>query len=263
MEIAVVVGGLIVAVVAWANISARRVMNDRLFALAKTLGGHLTSGNSVAGTYRHIQIDYRFVTRGSGSNTEQWTEVRAQLPDAYPLAIHIRRQAWLDRGRIERGQVVDVELSDAAFDARFLVEAAPAAVIAKLLDSQARQFLMRQNEVTLETEDSGGKCLVLSVRGWVEAPPAAEHLVEELTRIVRRVREAFEAANTGTVEVTGSPFREMPVFREDPHAADRQRAEVLRLERKRASRFAHERMTAFIFLAVVAFIVVLTIAAAH
>jgi hypothetical protein len=261
MEIAFVVGGLVVVVVAWANISARRVMNDRLFALAKTLGGHLTSGNSVAGTYRHIQINYRFVTRGSGSNTEQWTEVRAQLPEAYPLAIHVRRQGWLDRGRIERGQVIDVELRDAAFDSRFLVEAAPAAVIAKLLDTQARQFLMRQAEATLETEDTDGKCLVLSVRGWIEDPPAAEHLVEELTRIVRRVREAFEATNTGTVEVTGSPFREMPVVREDPHAAERQRAEVVRLERKRASRFAHERLTAIVFLAVVAFLVVLSVAA--
>ena len=263
MEIAVIVGGLVAVVVAWSNIASRRVMTDRLFRLAKTLGGHVTSGNSVAGTCHHIQVNYRFVTRGSGSNTEQWTEVRAQLPDAYPLAIYIRRQGWLDRGRIERGQIVDVELRDAAFDARFLIEAAPAAVIAKLLDVQARQFLLRQDEVTLETEDAGGKCLVLSLRGWVEDPAAAEHLVEELTRIVRRVREAFEATNTTTIEATGSPFREMPVAREDPQAAERQRAEVVRLERKRASRFAHERMTALIFLAIVAFIVVLTIAAAH
>ncbi|MEP6861324.1 MAG: hypothetical protein ABJE66_11920 [Deltaproteobacteria bacterium] len=263
MEIAVIFGGLVAVVVAWSNIASRRVMNDRLFELAKSLGGHLSSGNSVAGTYRHIQVNYRFVTRGSGSNAEQWTEVRAQLPGAYPLAIFIRRQAWLDRGRIERGQVVDVELSDAAFDSRFLVEAAPAAVIAKLLDAQARQFLMRQGEVTLETEDTDGKCLVLSLRGWIEDPPAAEHLVEELTRIVRRVREAFEATNTGTVEMTGSPFREMPVVREDPHAAERQRSEVQRLERKRASRFARERLTVFVFLAVVAFLVVLSIAAVH
>ena len=263
MEILVIVGGLVAVVVAWANISSRRLMNDRLFVLAKTLGGHLTSGNSVAGTYRHIQVNYRFVSRGSGSSTEQWTEVRAQIPDAYPLAIYIKRQGWLDRGRIERGEVVDVELSDAAFDARFLIEAAPATVVAKLLDTQARQFLMRQGEVTLETEDTDGKCLVLSVRGWVEDPPAAEHLVEELTRIVRRVREAFEATNSSTIEATGSPFREMPVVREDPRAAERQRAEVQRLERKRASRFAQQRLTAIIFLAVVAFFVVMSIAAMH
>jgi hypothetical protein len=263
MEIVVIAGGLVAVVIAWANISSRRLMNDRLLALAKTLGGHLTSGNSVAGTYRHIQVNYRFVSRGSGSSTEQWTEVRAQLPDAYPLAIYIRRQGWLDRGRIERGEVVDVELSDVAFDARFLIEAAPAAVIAKLFDAQARQFLMRQGDVTLETEDTDGKCLVLSLRGWIEDPTAAEHLVEELTRIVRRVREAFEATNTATIEATGSPFREMPVVREDPRAAERQRAEVQRLERKRASRFAHQRLTAIIFLAVLAFVVVMSIAAMH
>jgi hypothetical protein len=261
MEIVVVVGGLIAGLFAWASVASRRVMNDRLVKLAKTLGGHLTSGNSIAGTYRHIQLDYRFVTRGSGSNTEQWTEVRAQLPDAYPLAIFIRRQGWLDRGRIQRGEVVDVELSDAKFDARFLIEAAPAAVIAKLLDARARQFLMRQDQLTLDTEDTEGKCLVVSLRGWIEDPPAAEHVVEEVTRIVRRVREAFEATNTATVEAVGSPFREMPVVREDPNAAERQRAEVLRLERKRASRFAHERMTAIIFLAVIAFLVVMSIAA--
>jgi len=244
-----------------ASVSNRSAMNERLFKLAKHLGGHVTSSNEIAGTSGGVPITYRLTTHGSGSNTEQWTEIRAALPDAYPLAIHMRRQGWLDRGRIERGVVIDAEVGDAAFDARFLIEAAPAAVIAKLLDAHTRQFLMKQGELTLETEDSHGKQLVLSLYGWIEEPARADLVVDEVVRIVKRVREAFEAVNVTKVEMTGSPFREMAVASEDPHAAERQRAEVQRLETKRAHRMADQRMTALIFLAAIAFLTAMSIAA--
>ncbi|HET9993295.1 MAG TPA: hypothetical protein VFQ65_32385 [Kofleriaceae bacterium] len=263
MTFLIVLGVAVALFAVTANVASRSATNDRLFVLAKKLGGHVTGGNEVAGKCDGVQIAYRLVTRGSGSNTEQWTEVRAQLPDAYPLAIYMRRQGWLDRRRIERGEVVDVELGDAAFDARFLIEAAPAAVIAKLFDERARRFLMKQGDLTLETEDSHGKHLVLSLFGWIDEPARAELVVDEVARIARRVREAFEAVNTGTVEMMGSPFREMAVASEDPHAADRQRTEVHRLETKRAARLAQQRVTTVIFLAAVAFVIAMSIAAMH
>jgi hypothetical protein len=263
MEFLLVLGVAVAIIAATANVTGRSATNDRLMALAHKLGGRIVSGNEVAGVSNQVHISYRLVTRGAGSNTEQWTEVRAQIPEAYPLAIYMRRQGWLDRGRIERGELVDVELGDATFDARFLIEAAPADVIAKLFDAQARGFLMKQGDVTLETQTSHGKHLVLSLRGWNDEPARAELLVDQVVRIARRVREAFEEVNTGTVEMIGSPFREMPVAHEDPHAAERQRAEVQRLEHQHASRLAQQRFTAMIFLVAVAFVIAMSIAAMH
>jgi hypothetical protein len=246
-----------------ANVASRKATSDRLFGLAKRLGGHVTNSNEIAGTCGGVHITYRYITVGSGSSSEQWTEVRAALPDAYPLAIYMRKQGWLDRGRIQSGAVVDVEVGDAGFDARFLIEAAPAAVVAKLLDDHTRRFLMKQGELKLETDDNHGKQLVLSLYGWIEEPARAELVVDELVRIVKRVRESFEAVNITKVEIAGSPFREMAVATEDPHAPERQRAEVQRLETRRAQRLSDQRVTALIFLAAIAFVTAICIAAVH
>ena len=263
MELVIILGAAVAIWAVSAGVANRASTTDRLLALAKVLGGHVTSTNEVTGLCEGVPLTYRFVTRGAGSNSEQWTEVRAAIPDAYPLAIYMRRQGWLDRGKIERGELIDVEVGDAAFDARFLVEAAPAAVVAKLLDERARRFLMKQGELTLETETNHGKHLVLSLYGWIEEPARAELVVGEVARIVRRVREAFEEVNVAKVEVQGSPFREMAVATEDPRAADRQRAEVQQLEVKRAERVAQQRLMAVIVLVALGFVIAMSIAAMH
>ena len=55
----------------------------------------------------------------------------------------------------------------------------------------------------------------------------------------------------------------MAVATEDPRAADRQRAEVHRLEVKRADRVAHQRVMAVIFFADIAIVIAMSIAASH
>jgi hypothetical protein len=264
MELLVLVGVMgFLALLAGATLKPRA--DARLFALAKSLGGHVTGSNSIVGSCGEIRIGYALTTTGGGSSTEQWTEITADLPPAYPLAIYLRRQGWLDRAKISKGELVDVEVGDGAFDARFLVEAAPAAVIAKLLDDQARRFLMKLGDVTLTTQDTArGRQLVLAIRGWSDDPALAGRRVDEVARIARRVREVFDALHGEVpIEMVGAPFREMPLQRENPHTPDRQRAEVSRLEIQRASRIAQQRVLAFAMLGAIVFVIVLVIAAAR
>jgi len=264
MELLVVVGvmGFLALI---AGVAMKPRADARLFELAKSLGGHVTGSNSIAGTCGQVRIGYALTSTGAGSSTEQWTEISAEIPASYPLAIYLRRQGWLDRAKIDKGELVDVEVGDAAFDARFLVEAAPAAAISRLLDDQARRFLMKLGNATLRTaETAHGRQLVLSISGWSNDPVLAGRRVDELARIASRVHQVFEELNReAPIDMAGAPFREMPVQRENPHTPDHQRAEVVRLERQRASRLAHQRMLAFALLGAIAFVIVLVIAAAR
>src|SRR3569833_2634207 len=102
------------------GVANRARTTDRLFALAKVLGGHVTSTNEVTGLCDGVPLAYRFVTRGAGSKSEQWTEVRAAIPDAYPLAIYMRLQGWLVLGKIVRGELIGGGGGGAAGGARGL-----------------------------------------------------------------------------------------------------------------------------------------------
>jgi hypothetical protein len=181
----------------------------------------------------------RFATRGHGTNDDavRWTEIDVELP-RYPLALYLRRHGWLDALQVARGAMVDLTLGDAAFDAAFLVEAAPADVARKLLDAKARAALASYDCVELTTEQAAaGPVLRLAIRGWLEDGDAALAAAQLAVTMVRRVRQAYaEVEDEAPLAAVGAPFR--PALDDGPArraAADRE-AEVARLAGLRAAR---------------------------
>lgn len=261
-----IVGGTLAFLALLVAVASKPRAEERLFALAKKLGGHVVATNSIVGTCDQIRIGYRLITTGGGSSAVRSTEIGAEIPAGYPLAIYIRRQGSQDRAEIDRGELVDIEIGNAAFDARFLVEAAPAAAIKKLLDAEAVRYLMALPDLTLRTQDtsSGRRHLVLSLAGWTDDAETAGRHVAALARLAARVPEVFEElGGEMPVEMVGAPHREMPIQRENLNTPERQRDEVLRLEMKRASRLATQRIVAFAMIGAFLFVIAMVIAASR
>ena len=228
---------------------ARDRRRDTLAEIARFLGGTSDAADGrAAGAVDGVATTIRFVTRGSGSDRESWTEIECALPRGYPLSLHVGSHGWFDRGKIERGELVDVVFDDPPFDEAFLVEGAPVEIVRRLLDADARRFLLGQRRATLETRDDG--TLRLSIRGWLEA----EHEVRPALRCAARLAAGVRAA-TASVDAaippaaTDSPYR--PMLDDAPvlEARAARAAEVEALDARRAERSARQK-TLFAALAI-------------
>src|SRR5262245_19289364 len=96
--------GMFVALAVSAAKGAAERRNRRLLDIAQLIDGRV-EGNAVTGTRHATRVTYRFETRGAGSSAESWTEVDAELPAAYPLAIHVYRQRRSHQALIDRNEM--------------------------------------------------------------------------------------------------------------------------------------------------------------
>jgi hypothetical protein len=212
---------------------------------------------------------FRYVVRGSGKHAQHWTEIEAEVPPQYPLRMFIRKHGWLDQGKIDRGDMVDVIVGDAAFDNHFLVEAAPAAVARILLDARERTYLLELSqrlwlEVTSERGEVAG--IKLSVRTWVMDLPDATRAIEAMVAISGRLRDAYAAVDRATeVKDVGTPYRPMLDDTAAKEAADARLAEVEQVDKVRTQRAAGEHLIAvvIIFLFVVVALVAIATSGNH
>jgi hypothetical protein len=250
------IAGIIgVAIALNARTKAKR--QTALELIAHQLAGQVVDAG-VMGARQGIGFALRFTTRGSGSSSVSWTEVDVDMPRNYPLSINVRRHGWLDRGRIERGDMIDVQLGDPAFDDAFLVECAPADVARILFDEPARRFIAHYDPIELTTEPVGDRRILrLAVRGWLEETSSAVQAVDGATRIGARVREAYAAAETAVpAREAGSPYR--PIVDDQPvrDAAQARLHEVAEVERVKALREARSRFTSAIIFIVILVVIV-------
>lgn len=211
MVLYVLLAWLGVALVSWAYDRAVRAQVQRMAALPQ-IAAHLHGTHDVAsaaGSLHGVAVRFHFDDRGLGSSVEHWTLIEAELPASYPLAIHVRPHGWTDRALRARGEMVDVKLGDAAFDAAFLVEAAPEDVARQLLDAGARGLLLSHRRAELDTvSDESKRVLRLALRGWLEDPGAALHAIEHVARIAAQVRAAYaETQPAQSAQLTGAPYR--------------------------------------------------------
>ena len=248
-----VLGGFL----AWAIAAGGRQAEQRKTALGQ-IADHLRGshdGSSASGESHGVAVTFRYATRGSGSSSESWTEIDAEVPRAYPLSIHVRRHAWRDRARIASGEMIDIQLGDAAFDDAFLVEAAPADVVRLLLDQAARSFLAAQPRVELDTVEVGGRrVLRLSLHGWIEQVPAATAAIAAAAQIGARVREAYAAVDRSAVQEQGSPYRPMLDDQPARDAAAARSHEVATVEAIRTARIESGKIVAGVVFATILFI---------
>jgi hypothetical protein len=247
----------------------QRIQREELLGqLGKTLDGSSDPATQCAsGTVRGTDVRFRYVTRGSGKHAVRWTEVDAELPAKYPLRVFVRKQGWLDQGKIDRGELIDVVVGHSYFDDKFVVEAAPADIARILFDERACSYLLALEqqwwiEVTTESWETK-PVLRLNIRGcWLDDLLGAERAVEAMAAIAGRVRDAYVALETAP-EVTdqGSPYRPMLDDKAARRAADARLEEVAKLDAIRTEREARQKMWAVVGVVVFVFFWIVMMAA--
>ncbi|MCB9559684.1 MAG: hypothetical protein H6708_04690 [Kofleriaceae bacterium] len=211
---------------------------DVLHQVATWVRGY-PSTRGTRGTLEGVPIWFAHAVRGGdlAGAGENWTYVDCALPPGYPLSLLVRRSRPGDRRALRSGDMLHVDVGDPAFDAAFLVEAAPADVVRGILTAELRAFLMAQSEVELST--SPGQ-LRLALRSWLDDPEIAWQALCTAVRIAVRLRATILAADAAVAMVppTGAPFRGIPGDAPLRAVRDARAAEVDRVEAVRGTRRA-------------------------
>src|SRR5258706_6958475 len=112
MAAILVVGTVLVLVIAIAaSLAETRRREAALADIASRLGG-ASDTTTASGTSHGVRVAFRYATRGSGKSSQPWTEIDAELPSKYPLAIYVRRHGRSDWSQIQRGEMIDVIVGD-------------------------------------------------------------------------------------------------------------------------------------------------------
>jgi hypothetical protein len=201
------IGCVIVLLLVRASTHRKQRRDSALVQLARHVSG-TASRNGVEGAIDGVRVSLSYETRSSGSSSEAWTYVDAALPRGYPLTLRLRRHGWFDAGTIARGEMVDVIVGDPVFDEAFRVEGAPAEVVRRILQADARALLSAHDPVELDTQPDG--TVRLAIRRWVEDVPAAGALLTRVARLATSIRGATLALDEAVPPTeAGSPYRAM------------------------------------------------------
>jgi hypothetical protein len=193
-----------------------------------------------------IEVRYELKDHRNDKVPSVSTTISAQLPPGYPLELFVRRHALGDRRTIAAGRI-DVKIGDPTFDDEFLVEAAPADVVKRLLDEPARELLWPETDAVLRAHDG---VLRLAFSKQLRGPAVAAKYVLGFGRMAARVRTCFEAADAAA-ERGGDPYR---AFVDDTAVrkhADRRLDELAALTAVRDRRRKHDRMLVVVIAVVV------------
>lgn len=184
-----------------------------LQGLAKALGGTLRADNVMELDREGAIVTYRLSDRGVDTERALWTEVSTPRPEQYPLSITITP------GRVSPGEArLDLDLGTPLFDKYFVVEAAPSDVVRILIDEPARQFLIEQRgELHVGTTR-----IRFAKPGEVLDPETAIALVDFVTGLARRVREAYAEADARPPATDGDPYRPQAVATDDARQRHRE-----------------------------------------
>ncbi len=165
---------------------------------------HQPKSDRVRGRFGTREVEVRFIDRGVGSTRDPYTEVwflgAARRPD---LRLHVIPQTTDDAEEVRQGRGTDVLVGDEAFDAAFLVEAAPADVVSRLFDPSIRERMMSIRPLGVHTHEEG---LLVEKSGW-DNERFVRAMVETGDAVVTRIPIAFEEADRAAVSRAG--YREM------------------------------------------------------
>jgi hypothetical protein len=212
-----------------------------LVELAAMLHGEHDDDCAAHGTALGLPATVRFGRDGVGAGERRWTELEIALPHRYPLTMHIRPHHEEDRRRIARGDMVDLDNADPAFDRRFLVEAAPIDVVHRLLDGATRNYLLQQRDVELTVDVDDRLVVRLALQTWLRDPAQARAALRVVAGLARRVREVYQQlydAPSAPALATGGPYRPSADAQPERDARAAREAEVARvagLRRRRSS----------------------------
>lgn len=261
----------VVGVVVWLAVASNKQAERRRRLLA-SLGAQLAGGHderSAWGELANTRVRMSLVTRGGGKQAQAWTEIDADIPARYPLALFVYKHGWNDDAKIARGEMVDVTVGDERFDRAFVVEAAPADVARVLLDERARQYLLAladKYHFTITTEGRGTDRVQLrfALRSWLDDAAEVMLAIETVAAIAGRVRDAYVAVEQAIAPAeTGSPYRPVLDDRRAREAADARLAEVATVEKVRTARAAKQQLIGIGLLVALVFVWIAMLAAAN
>lgn len=184
-----------------------RSADDVASDLASALGGHVL-GTTIAIAHREGRRVRCHVIGGVGL-TE--TGIRTQAVEIElaisrrPLELRITPRNP-PRRAVERGDAIDIEVGDAAFDTLFHVEGAPADVVRVLFDEEVtRRWLISLPEPELTTVRVDDERVArLRIATWNDG--VILNAIFQLGRLVSRIDEAYEVADAVHTH-HGSPYR--------------------------------------------------------
>ncbi len=240
MEIVVILG--LLAAILWvtARDDPRR---RRLTALAAELGGSFEDW-SLAVPYEGVAVTVRYF---SANDHQRWTYVEARLPPGYPFDLYVRRHMASDPLAIERGDLVDLAFGDHAFDAEFVVEGAPEAIVRRVLDASRRRQLRLSTFGKLDTANG---VLHAMIPGWVERAEGLRPWVAFIAELVADVRAATASEDASVpMSMDGGAYRGIPDAAPLEAARATRVDEVARIgqvQRSRANRAAGVRVRNFV-----------------
>lgn len=204
----------------------------RLAAMGELLRGG-SDFRSAWGSVRGVRTTLRWL--GRANDKRRWTEITAELPAKLPFVMSLRPQGWLDRRRIERDKLVDVVVGDGAFDAAYVIEAAPTDVVKALLTPARRAALAGYGEIELITEPGPPPRLCLCIPARLDEPDNVLPVLQLVVDLAAGVREAYAAVEAAAeVKLVGAPFRGHLETVGEQEAAQRRIDEVRRLAGKRS-----------------------------
>lgn len=204
---------------------------------------------------RGLPVRFRFMTRGSGSNAESWTEVEVDVPSSQ-LVLAIRRQRARDAALIRDGLAVDIQLGDPVLDERYLVEGAPADVAERVFSPSVREKLHAIDVDEIDTTPTG---IQIARRGWKEEREAVNALVDLAVSLAEAVGPAVTAAKQAAAPPPTSAYRGSAVSPQEQQkwlatwkqVEGRHAAEVAGLEAMRQRRAMNERQRAVLIATVI------------
>lgn len=260
--------GSVVVWGAYAGFRSNAKRRDRLGAAAQELGATYHPGlSSIAGVVQGFGYDYKFVTRGSGSSSESWTELEVALTPGYPFALRFEDHRHKDH-------VVDVQVGSPQFDERFLLEGAPASIVAKLFLPAVQQWLLKfsKRAIEIQTKVGGaGPVLMVAMRGWTEDVAEIRQRCEIAVGLAARIRDLHRALDQNAAQLVladgAAPYR--PLASAAPLETSRQQRDhevttlVAAQQQRDLRRAAAQRTTVVVLVVIGAIISVLAILVAR
>ncbi len=149
---------------------------------------------------QHITFAFKLVREGS--MTLKWTEATVPAPAGLQLTLSVQPSTLVSQREIRRGLVVVHVLGDAPFDAAFIVEGAPEAVVRELMDEKVRAGVLSLGPSQVI---SRGNTLSVQVLDWVEDPERAATMVRMAARLGAIASEIARRnqADTGRLDTSG------------------------------------------------------------
>ncbi len=157
----VVVGGAVI-LIAVLVLHANRVERKAVAAAVQVLPNHVREGFShrFSGQLRGVDLTLVLVQRPGDSNPQAglWSEVHLPVPEGVEL--ELRPQDPVEAHLVAKGLARDASVGEPTFDAKFVVEMAPAILAPAVFDAELRERLLELHPVRVLRAESGGLRLV-------------------------------------------------------------------------------------------------------